>query len=121
MDLIFATLAQFDSEEYGAVPLFAICLLPAAIGSFAFLYFMRGELKGWPKSLKWTALLPLIVGMVIGIGPFRAMNDELYRDQYGSGPRAQLLHYGGVGIPILTALGLVVFGILHDRQRVDEF
>ncbi|MGE0002315.1 MAG: hypothetical protein AB7F50_07275 [Fimbriimonadaceae bacterium] len=121
MHFFLNTLAQFDSQEYMPSTLFGIVLLPTALAIGAFVYFLRGEFKGWPKSLKWTALLPLILGVILGIGPFNAMNDELYRDQYGSGPRARMLHYGGVVLPILTAVGLVVVGMLRDKQRVDEF
>jgi len=115
------SLGQFDSQEYTPVTLFAIVLLPAAIAIAAFVYFLKGEFKGWPKSLKWVSLVPLILGVILGIGPFNAMNDELYRDQYGAGPRAKMLHYGGVVVPILTAVGLVILGVVRDKQKVDEF
>jgi hypothetical protein len=113
-------LAQFESEEFQAGTLVLICFLPAAIAVTAFFVFMKRELSGWPKALKWVGLLPLIVGAILGIGPMTAMSDDLYRTNYGAGPRAQMLHYGGVAIPVLVAVGLVVVGILHDRQRVDE-
>lgn len=113
-------LAQFESEEYQAGTLILICFLPAALSIAAFFFFMRGELRGWTKTLKWIALVPLIVGAILGIGPMTAMADDLYRTNYGAGPRAQMLHYGGVAIPVLVAIALVIAGLLHDRQRVDE-
>lgn len=114
------TLAQFESDEFPPGVLAAICIVPALLAVGLFVFFMKGELKGWPKALKWSALLPLIVGAILGLGPMQAMNDDLYRIQYGAGYRSQALHYGGVAIPVLVALGMVVAGLLHDRQRVDE-
>lgn len=113
-------LAQFDTEEIQPATLITVCVVPTLIAVVLFFVFMKGELKGWAKTLKWVAMLPLIVGAFLGIGPMSAMNDELYRAQYGAGPRAKMLHYGGVVIPILAAIALVGLGIWHDRQKVDE-
>jgi hypothetical protein len=112
---------QFFRTEYTPAELLAVGLLPTVVAMLLFVYLLKLEYKGSSKLLKWAALAPLVVGVVLGAPPWQSFyGDPLYQELYGGGRRDQVLHSLGVVLPIVAAVVIGVWGFLWDRQKVDE-
>ncbi|MCW5939112.1 MAG: hypothetical protein KF884_03765 [Fimbriimonadaceae bacterium] len=120
---VFHLLAQdqFFRTEFTPAELLSIGLIPTIVGLLLFVFFLKLEYKGSSKYLKWAALAPLVIGVVLAMPAWQSFyGDPLYQELYGGGRRDQMLHSLGVVLPILGAVVLGIWGILWDRQKVDE-
>lgn len=117
MDVFLHLLAQEHTNE----KLFSIGLAPSLVAVAGFFICSAREVKGLSKKVKWFFLAVLPIGMILGWAPFSDFFfNSLYQEMYGGGPRKTLLYSAGLFLPILTAAGLVGFGMWHDRRGIDE-
>ena len=112
----------FADGEFDTGSLAAIGFLPLAVAIVVFWIGVKLQHAGKPRWIKWTAGLPLLVGLVIGIAPLRAyFFDKVYYDYLSDhGRKTMLLHLSGVLMPVLGALGLFGWQKWLDRQSFDE-
>lgn len=119
-DHILNLLAQ-DSGQYEASTLGLIAFVPLLIAVILFWLGVKGHHAGKPAWIKWISLVPLAIGLIIGIAPMQKFyGDPLYKEYYGGTWKKGALHASGVILPIVGAIGLAVWNKWLTRQKFDE-
>jgi hypothetical protein len=113
-------LADADNG-YEPGELAGIALPPLLIALLIFWIGVKLQHAGRPKWIKWIAVVPLVVGIVIGITPLRMFYfDQVYQDLHGGTWKKGILHASGVIMPVLGLVGLFVWNKWLNRQKFDE-
>jgi hypothetical protein len=117
---IFNLLADADNG-YEPGELVVIGFSPLLVALILFWIGVKLQHMGKPKWLKWLAVLPLVVGVFIGITPLRLFYfDQVYQDLHGGTWKKGLLHALGVIMPVVGVIGLFVWNKWLNRQKFDE-
>lgn len=87
-----------------------------------FAYFLRREqLAGGDPRLKWIAVIPLLVAMVMGFQPMLDIQSPLYRDFYAISRRGLQIHYAGFYAPLAVLIGMVLYVKFSLTGRRHKF
>ena len=62
-------IADFDRGPYEQGELMMMALLPALAAVLFFWFGLKMQFNGKSPMIKWVAILPLIIGVFIGIAP----------------------------------------------------
>jgi len=121
LTLIMDLLGDFDRGKFESDELILIALIPSVIAVIMFYAGMKLQHLGKPKFIKWTAAIALLVGVFLGMEPFRMMfMDPTYQQMYPGGGKTKLMHAGGIIMPVLTLIGLSVWSWWNNRQRFED-
>ncbi|MCW5935698.1 MAG: hypothetical protein KIT11_00120 [Fimbriimonadaceae bacterium] len=113
--------SNFDRGPFEPLELLARGFIPLILAYVIFSVCLRLEGRGLAKTVKWAAIIPLIVGAFLGIEPIAMIfNDPTYKDLYGGGNRTKFLHMSPVIVSVLGAIALVVWNKLKYRQHGVE-
>lgn len=113
--------AQADRGQYEQGELFVIGFVPFLIAVVIFYIGIKLHHKGKPGWLKWIALVPLAIGLIMGIAPTQKFyGDPLYQKYYGGTWKKGLFHAAGVLMPIVGAAGFAAWNLWLSRQRFEE-
>ena len=114
-------LAQSDRGQYEAGELFTIAFVPILIAVVIFFVGIKLHHAGKPIWLKWIAMVPLAVGLIMGIAPTHAFyGDPVYKDYYGGTWKKGMMHAGGIIMPIIGAIGFVVWNRWLTKQKFED-
>ena len=110
-----------ERGQYEIGELAAYSFGPLVVALVLFWVGIKLQHAGKPTWIKWTAMIPLALGLILGIGPVQKFfGDPLYQTYYGGTWKKAVAHAMGVVIPILAALGLVVWNKVLSRQKFEE-
>ena len=110
-----------EEAEYQQGELMGIALGPLLLAVILFWIGVKLQNSGKPHWIKWIALVPLAVGLIMGIAPLQAFyGDPMYQQYYGGTWKKGAAHMAGVLMPILGAVGLAVWNKWLNRQKFDE-
>ncbi len=116
VDLYARSDAPYETPE-----LLARAFIPVFVALAVFYVGMKLQYKGSPAWIKWLAVLPLIVGILLGIDPFNSyFIDPLYRDVYGGGNRRMIFHAAGLIVPVIGAAGMAFWSWWLNRQKFED-
>ncbi len=120
--LVFTDLlSEFNRGPYETDELMLISVVPAVIAVIIFYVGMKLQHQGKSKLIKWSAVIALLVGVFLGLEPVRMMfMDSTYQQLYGRGNKIKLMHAGGIIMPVLTLVGMLVWSWWNNRQRFEE-
>jgi len=94
-------------DEINRSQLLFLCVLPFVIGLAMYLTFIRRSKTTGLKKTRFIALVPLGIGLVLGIFPLINLHDPLYLSYNDVGSRFRLLHYGAFIAPLVGILMIV--------------
>ena len=121
LTLLTDLLGEFNRGKFESDELILTALIPSIIAVIMFYAGMKLQHLGKSKFIKWSAVIPLLIGLFLGMEPFRMMYmDTTYQQMYPGGGRVKLMHAGGIIMPVLTAMGLGVWSWWNNRQRFEE-
>ncbi|MBS1715853.1 MAG: hypothetical protein JST30_16115 [Armatimonadetes bacterium] len=121
LTLLTDLLGEFNRGKFETDELILTALIPSIIAVIVFYAGMKLQHLGKPKFIKWTAVVALLVGVFLGMEPFRMMFfDTTYQQMYPGGGKTKLMHAGGVIMPVLTLIGLAFWSWWNNRQRFEE-
>lgn len=86
--------------------------LAAVICYFAYKFEWDGKKAPW----KWAALLPLLVGLIIGVSAFHLVRDPNY-DQLGIGKKVTYALWATFILPLLGMAGFAFWQFWAKKQQ----
>lgn len=92
-------------------------LVPSLLGIGVYFLFRRLQLF----PLRWLGVLPILFGIIMGIGAVSLVSDVLYRDYYFVRQTFMLVHWAVLIVPILALASLFVFEFLWKKSRAQDF
>lgn len=106
--MLMSTLTSLSVlDEINRSQLLFLCVLPFLIGLGIYLSFIkRGKTTGLKKA-RFIALIPLVIGLVLGIFAMNNLRDPLYLSYNDVGSKFKLLHYGAFIAPLVGILMIV--------------
>jgi hypothetical protein len=94
--------------------------LPCALGLGIWLYAQRRPAASWTFRLRWSAFIPLIVGIVNGAILASRSLDPAYREYHLIGRNMVAMHWAALIAPLICAVILAAFALMGQaRQRRD--
>ncbi len=118
--MMFGFLAWVRADDRAG--LLAWALLPSILALVIFLVAMRQEAKGKPNWLKWISLVPLLIGVGVGLALAIPLlrNDELYRHYYKVfGKRALVLNLSVLAFNAFGAALVPLAANFLGRRRAE--
>jgi hypothetical protein len=95
--------------------------IPALLSIGLFGTLVQKQLHGSKRWIKYLAILPLIACLIYGWDKLsQLLGDPAYADYNYIGEGLTLLHWAAVIVPVVVAVGLVVWGLVHDRREVTD-
>jgi len=108
MMLIHRILSPALLDEINRSQLLFLAVLPFVIGiGIYFSFVRRSKTTGLTKS-RFIALIPLGIGLILGIFPLINLSDPLYLSYNDVGSKFRMLHYGAFAAPVI---GIILIGI----------
>lgn len=86
--------------------------------------FLRKEMDGGKKWLKWLGILPLIGMALYGLRYIGYVNNVMYMSidgMLGTGNRVKVPHFIPTALPALGAIAMAIWGFIHSRQGYDDY
>lgn len=123
MDLAgFVTQLLADTgDKRTAVPLLVLIVLPLFL-SFLLYKFAKSRVDhGASRVTLWGALVPLVAGVALGLGPLQDIMTPSYQSFHAVTPRSAMLHYAAFIVPcvaILLVVGLILYG--NHREKMER-
>lgn len=113
--------AQSATGQYEQPELMAIAFIPITVAVILFFIGVKLHHSGKPAWIKWTAFIPLAVGLIMGIAPTQKFyGDPLYQDFYGGSWKKGIMHAGGIIVAVIGALGLFVWNRWLNKQKFED-
>lgn len=114
-------IADFDRGQYEMGELMMIAVGPLAIACIVFWIGLKMQFAGKPAWIKWLAVIPLVAGVLMGIGPAKEFfTDQLYQGAYGGGGKKAIMHSAGLWMPVIGIIGLALWNKWVARQKFEE-
>ncbi len=114
-------LAQSESGRYENPQLFLYAMVPFILALIVFAICLKRESFGLGKGVKWAALIPLVIGAMLGLDPARKFyTDPLYVDMFGGGGFMRVLHTLPIATPVIGAIVLFVWSKISERSVRSE-
>jgi hypothetical protein len=116
-----SSLLAEQGDKHNAPELAILIALPLF---FAFVLYRVAKARvarGGPRTLLWSALVPLLVGAWLAYTPFSDVRTKSYLDFHSVTPRSVTLHYASFFVPIAAALlvaGLILYG--NYREKMEQ-
>ncbi|MBX3096805.1 MAG: hypothetical protein KF812_08085 [Fimbriimonadaceae bacterium] len=90
-----------------------------AIGIFGMI--LQKQIHGTPKWMKFLAMIPLLAAIIYGWGKLsQLLGDPAYADYNYIGSGLESLHWASVIVPVVIALALTTWGIIHDKRELSD-
>lgn len=102
-------------DEINRSQLLFLCVLPISIGLIMYYGALRRSRTTGLKPTRFIALVPLVIGLILGIFPVINLRDPIYVEFNSVGSKFTILHYVALGAPILGILCIVVTEMLLKR------
>lgn len=114
-------IAGFDRGPYENGELMSIGFGPVVIACLIFWIGLKLQFAGKPAWIKWIAVIPLVVGVVLGIAPAQMFfSDQLYQALNGGGGKRALMHCAGIWAPVLGGIALVLWNKWVNKQKFED-
>lgn len=108
IDFLLATDLPGIDDYWRPVALPSVLTL---LGAILFWVLKSRRAKGLSAPTKWLGVAPMVVGAILGLGPFNNIRDPFYNSSVRIlGDKTVWGHYGAFVIPVL---GIVTLGLWH--------
>lgn len=99
-----------------------LCILPLALALGAWAFARTRDRSDLIYRLRWLAVIPLAIGLVLGVRySYLMATDLVYQQYFQLGPRMMILHYAAAILPILGIIALVVWNRMDGKQDRYDF
>ena len=115
MTLIAQSGDKMDKSYLGAVIFFPL-LAAWVVWSIA----RKKEKATGSHRLAIYALIPLLVGVALGVAPVKNITTESYRSFHRVSDRSEMLHYAALIIPLVFSVALIVWQFMRERRHKLE-
>jgi hypothetical protein len=110
-----------EGDKRTAVPLAVLIILPLFL-TFLLYRFAKSKVdRGASRLTLWAALVPLVAGIALGLGPLQDILTPSYRDFHMVTPRSAMLHYAAFIVPCVATLltvGFILYG--NYREKMEQ-
>lgn len=117
MDFFIAQLFQVSKDKMDAQELIILMSVPLVVAAIALVVTRTIAQHGKSRLIRWISVVPLIVGVLLGITPYRSAHDSLYMSYTRAGTNSRMLHEAALFVPSLALLIVIAFLIYIDRRH----
>ena len=117
MGIFIAQLFQVAEDKMEAQELILLMSVPIVIAATVLVVSLMLERHGKARLIKWFAVVPLIVGALLAVTPYRSAHDSLYLDYTRASTNSRMLHEATLYVPLATLLVVIAYLIYLDRRH----
>lgn len=111
----------FAQQAPTRVGIIALSIIPTAIGLSLFAYMRRADVSSAAFRMRWLSVVPILVGIGLGIQKVAQVNDFLYRAYHLIGQKMIIMHYAVLVVPILGVIALGIWGWRSTKEEKYDF